>query len=54
MSLLVYSPRCKHSMEIVEYVNRHTQLKQIVHYHNVNTQGVPPAYTIKSPEYPPC
>ena len=52
MSLLVYSPRCKHSMEIVEYVNRHTQLKQIVHYHNVNTQGVPPAYHNKITRVP--
>lgn|SRR5210317_2046310 len=52
MSLLVYSPRCKHSMEIIEYVNRHTQLKQIVHYHNVNTQGVPPAYRNKITRVP--
>ena len=52
MSLLVYSPRCKHSMEIIEYINRHTQLKQIVHYHNVNTQGVPPAYKNKITRVP--
>ena len=39
-------------MEIIEYVNRHTQLKQIVHYHNVNTQGVPPAYRNKITRVP--
>ena len=47
MSLLIYSPRCKHSMDVIEYVNKHPQLKQIVHYHNVNTQGVPPNYRNK-------
>ena len=43
MSLLIYSPRCKHSMEVIEYINQHKQLKQLVHYHNINTQGIPPA-----------
>lgn len=47
MSLLIFSPRCKHSMEIVEYINSHTQLKQLVHYHNVNTQGIPSNYKNK-------
>ena len=44
MSLLIYSPRCKHSMDLVQYINDHSQLKQIVHYHNVNTQGIPNQY----------
>lgn len=52
MSLLVYSPRCKHSMEIIEYINTQKQLKQLVHYHNVNTQGVPPAYRNKITRVP--
>lgn len=47
MSLLIYSPRCKHSMDVIEYINKHPQLKQLVHYHNVNTQGVPPNYRNK-------
>ena len=47
MSLLIYSPRCKHSMDVIEYVNKHPQLKQLVHYHNVNTQGIPPNYRTK-------
>ena len=41
MSLLIYSPRCKHSMDVIEYINKHQQLKQLVNYHNVNTQGIP-------------
>lgn len=47
MSLLIYSPRCKHSMDVIEYINKHAQLKQLVHYHNVNTQGIPPNYRNK-------
>ena len=47
MSLLIYSPRCKHSMEVIEYINKHSQLKTLVSYHNVNTQGIPPAYRNK-------
>ena len=47
MSLLIYSPRCKHSMDVIEYINDIPQLKQLVHYHNINTQGVPPNYRNK-------
>ena len=47
MSLLIYSPRCKHSMDVIEYINKHQQLKQLVHYHNINTQGIPDNYRNK-------
>jgi len=30
-------------MEVIEYINKHSQLKQLVHYHNINTQGIAPA-----------
>ena len=46
MSLLIYSPRCKHSMDVRVY-KQHINLKQLVHYHNVNTQGIPPNYKNK-------
>src|SRR6056300_1745936 len=52
MSLLIYSPRCKHSMEVIEYINQHKQLKQLVNYHNINTQGIPPAYRNKITRVP--
>ena len=52
MSLLIYSPRCKHSMDLVQYINDHSQLKQIVHYHNVNTQGIPNQYKTKLKRVP--
>lgn len=34
-------------MDVVDYINKHQQLKQLVHYHNVNTQGIPPNYQNK-------
>ena len=47
MSLLIYSPRCKHSMDVVDYINKVPQLKQLVQYHNINTQGIPANYRNK-------
>jgi hypothetical protein len=52
MSLLIYSPRCKFSMEVVDYINKHHQLKQIVQYHNINTQGMPQSYKSKITRVP--
>ena len=52
MSLLIYSPRCKHSMDTIEYINKTPQLKQLVHYHNINTQGIPPNYRNKITRVP--
>jgi len=34
-------------MDVIEYINHHQQLKQLVRYHNVNTQGIPPSYKNK-------
>tara|TARA_B110000914_G_C15353394_1_gene394996 strand:+ start:108 stop:494 length:387 start_codon:yes stop_codon:yes gene_type:complete len=34
-------------MDVIEYVNKHQQLKQLVKYHNINTLGVPPNYRNK-------
>lgn len=52
MSLLIFSPKCKHSMDIVGYVNGHAQLKQVVHFHNVNTMGIPPQYASRITRVP--
>ena len=52
MSLLIYSPRCKFSMDIIEYVKQHQQLKQLVQYHNINTQGIPSSYKNKITRVP--
>lgn len=52
MSLLIYSPRCKFSMEVVGYIRSHHQLKQIIQYHNINTQGIPASYKNKISRVP--
>lgn len=52
MSLLIYSPRCKHSMEVVSYVDKIPQLKQMIQFHNINTRGIPPAYRAKITRVP--
>jgi len=39
-------------MDIVNYINRHAQLKQIVQFHNVNTMGIPPQYRAKITRVP--
>mgnify|MGYP000271009768 FL=1 len=52
MSLLIFSPKCSHSVDIVNYINKHTQLRQIVHFHNVNTMGIPPQYRTKITRVP--
>ncbi len=47
MALLIYSNRCSHSQEILQFIDKHVQLKQIVRLHDVNTMGVPPQYRQK-------
>lgn len=47
MALLIYSTKCKHSMEILMYINDTPQLKQIVRLHDVNQLGIPQQYAGK-------
>jgi len=47
MSLLIFSTRCQHSKSVIEFVQKHEQLQQIVHYHDVNVRGVPEQYRHK-------
>lgn len=44
MSLLIYSPKCHHSREIIDFIKGRPQLHQLVHYHNINQLGIPPEY----------
>jgi len=41
MSLLIFSNKCKFSMEVIDFLNQNPQLKQIVSFHNVNIKGIP-------------
>lgn len=52
MALLIYSTKCKHSMDIVTFISETPQLKQIVKLHNVNQFGIPPQYKGKITSVP--
>lgn len=52
MSLLIYSPKCSHSLDIIDYIKRRPQISQLVNYHNVNIQGIPPQYAHKITRVP--
>jgi len=52
MSLLVYSPKCAHCKQVIEFIHKHHQLKQLVTYHNINTQGLPSQYRNKITRVP--
>jgi hypothetical protein len=43
-ALLVYSPKCQHSLDILRFLDTNASLKQIVQLHNISTSGVPPQY----------
>ena len=43
-ALLVYSPKCQYSIQLLQYIDSSPQLKQMVQFHNVNALGVPPQY----------
>ena len=43
-ALLVYSPKCQHSIQLLQYIDTLPQLRQMVQLHNVNTHGIPPQY----------
>jgi hypothetical protein len=42
--ILVFSPRCKHSLDLLRYLDSNPQLKQIVQLHDVTVLGIPPQY----------
>ena len=46
-ALLLYSTKCKHSVEIIQFIQGHPKIKPLVQYHNVNERGVPPEYQKK-------
>ncbi len=52
MALLLFSQKCAHSREIIEFIQGNSQLAQIVRYHDVNKQGVPPQYQNKITRVP--
>lgn len=41
MVVLVYSEKCQHCGDTIQFIRSQPSLSPIVKYHNVNTQGVP-------------
>ena len=52
MSLLIFSPNCRHSVELINYINNNAHFRQIVKFHNVNTTGIPDQYRNKISRVP--
>lgn len=52
MALLLFSQKCAHSRDIIEFIQGNQQLTQIVRYHDVNRQGVPQQYQNKITRVP--
>ena len=44
MALLIFSSKCNHSQDVLEYIQEHPQLKSMIQFHNVDTQGIPHQY----------
>jgi len=42
--ILVFSPKCQHSVQILGYLQANPQLRQIVQLHDVTVLGIPPAF----------
>jgi hypothetical protein len=52
MSLLIFSQKCQHSRELIDFIRARPQLTQLVRYHDVNRQGIPPEYRKKITRVP--
>ena len=52
MSLLIYSPQCNHSLDIINYIQKNENLKKIVSYNNINKLGIPPQFKNKISRVP--
>lgn len=49
MALLVYSDKCKWSMDIIQYIKSQPSLIEIIRFHNITTSGVPSKRITKVP-----
>jgi hypothetical protein len=52
MALLIYSTKCTHSVDIVNYIRGTPELSHIVKLHDVNVQGIPEQYRGKITRVP--
>jgi hypothetical protein len=49
MALLVYSDKCKWSLDIIGFIKSKPELLEIVRFHNISEQGVPSKKITKVP-----
>jgi len=52
MALLIYSTKCQHSQDIIQFLNKNEQVKQLVQFHDINQLGIPPQYAQKISRVP--
>ena len=52
MSILIYSPKCAPSLDIIDYINKNEKFKHIVKFHNINELGIPPQFRNKISRVP--
>lgn len=50
--LLIYSPKCVHSKEIVQLILSKPELKQVVSFHDIHTMGIPQQFKNKITSVP--
>jgi hypothetical protein len=52
MALLVFSPLCQHSKDVIQFLESNPPVKQLVQFHDVNQLGIPPQYANKITRVP--
>lgn len=45
MNTLIYSERCSHCKELLEFIDSNNELQQVTRFHDVNRSGVPRGVT---------
>lgn len=50
--LLIYSPKCVHSKDIVQFILSKPELKQVVSFHDIHSMGIPQQFKNKITSVP--
>ena len=51
-TILIFSPKCKHCNDVINFLESNPQLKSMVQFHNVNQLGIPPQFKMKIKSVP--
>lgn len=52
MALLLYSDRCPHSKDVLSWLDKHQQVRQMIRFHDVTIKGLPQQYKSKITSVP--